>query len=92
MEIKKKNKKLMISATGLVSMLALPGLVQAPDGTVILSAVSTDILNLSGNVAGATDFTLDLSDRVHDSTVNAFFEARANVDQATSNLLTLPFL
>lgn len=56
------------------------------DGTVTLPTVSTGILNLSGNVAGATNFTLDLSGCDPVGTVNAFFEAGANVDPATGNL------
>ena len=118
MEIEMKNKlKLMMSAAGLISALALPGLAKASDGTItfngaLVSATCTVVLNggasgtgtvtlptvnisnlaLTGDKAGATLFTLNITGctAVTDkTTVNAFFESGAGVDPATGNLINL---
>ena len=59
-------------------------------GTVVLPAVSTDALAVSGNTAGRTNFTLNISSCATASgkaTVNAFFEAGATVNPVTGNLI-----
>lgn len=60
------------------------------DGTVTLPTVVTSILATTGDTAGATRFTLDISGCTAvtgKTTVNAFFESGANVNPATGNLL-----
>jgi major type 1 subunit fimbrin (pilin) len=57
MEIEMKNKfKLMMSATGMISALALPGLIQASDGTITFNGTVTDsTCTVQVNNAGAGD-------------------------------------
>lgn len=56
-------------------------------GTVTLPTVSTNVLKASGDVAGATNFTLNLSGCAPSSTVKAYFEAGPTVDTVTGNLI-----
>jgi major type 1 subunit fimbrin (pilin) len=61
-------------------------------GTVTLPTVATTTLANTGDTAGATHFTLDISacTAVTDkTTVNAFFESGAGVDPATGDLINL---
>lgn len=64
----------------------------AASGTVTLPTVSTSILAVTGNTAGATQFTLNLSGCTAvtgKTTVNAFFESGASVDPTTGNVINL---
>jgi major type 1 subunit fimbrin (pilin) len=113
--IEMKNKfKLMMSGVGLVSVLALPGLAQASDGTitftgqltastctisvngagsngtVTLPTVSTSSLLANGDVAGATNYTIALSDCNFVAPLNsvtAFYETGSNVNPVSGNLI-----
>ncbi|MBF6647648.1 type 1 fimbrial protein [Methylobacter sp. BlB1] len=63
-------------------------------GTVTLPTVATTALANTGDTAGATHFTLDISactavTGLTNNTVNAFFESGAGVDPATGNLINL---
>ncbi len=61
-------------------------------GTVTLPTVSTSVLAITGNTAGATLFTLNLSGCTAvtgKTTVNAFFESGAGVDPTTGNVINL---
>ncbi|SDA36181.1 fimbrial protein [Sphingomonas sp. NFR15] len=56
-------------------------------GTVVLPNVSTSVLKVSGDVAGATNFQLDLSNCTVSSTVKAYFEAGPTVNTVTGALI-----
>jgi major type 1 subunit fimbrin (pilin) len=59
-------------------------------GTVTLPSVPTTILAASGNTAGPTNFTLNLTGCglvTGKTTVNAFFEAGSTVNPVTGNLI-----
>lgn len=57
------------------------------NGSVTLPAVPKSNLPNSGNVAGATMFTLNLSGCTTGNTVNAYFETGSTVDSVTGNLI-----
>ncbi|EST57894.1 type 1 fimbrial protein [Proteus cibi] len=63
---------------------------QGPDATITLPTVSTNVLQNAGEVTGRTAFNMNLSDCkigvAGHSTVSAFFETGATVDQATGRL------
>lgn len=59
----------------------------AASATVSLPTVSQTALAAGGEVAGATQFTLNLSGCTAGKTVSAYFEAGATVDPATGNLV-----
>lgn len=59
----------------------------AASATVTLPTVSQTVLANSGEVAGATRFTLNLSGCTTGKTVSAYFEAGASVDSTTGNLI-----
>lgn len=57
------------------------------DATVQLPTVAASTLSTKGNTAGATNFTIALSDCAGKATqVRSFFEAGPNVDAASGNL------
>ncbi|MBI6529260.1 type 1 fimbrial protein [Proteus vulgaris] len=63
---------------------------QGPDATITLPTVSTNVLQNAGEVTGRTSFNMNLSDCkigvAGHSTVSAFFETGATVDQSTGRL------
>ncbi|WP_241613712.1 fimbrial protein [Rosenbergiella epipactidis] len=63
---------------------------QGPDATIVLPTVSTNLLTQTGNTTGKTGFNMSLSNctvnAAGPSTVSAFFQTGATVDQSTGRL------
>lgn len=70
--------------------IAVNGVV-SPAATVTLPTVSTSVLDAAGKVAGRTTFNIELTncdlDKIYSSHANAFFEAGADVDPISGQLI-----